>query len=314
MPAPSQVHINRALTDFSRRIGPGQFIRNKIFPQIPVDKESDNYFIYDTAHLRIGNDGPRAHTEPALRFDWAPSNTPYLVGFYNRFSLVTDREVANADVPLAPKQDATLGLMDLLRVGHEKRAADIAFSTTYVTQNTTLAGNDQWSDATNGESHPIDDLETAMQTVQEAIRVPDDMLSVSMGVAVWRKVRHHPDVVDRYKYTAGGGVTKAQFADLVGIKPENLNIGMSGYESADEGQTSSLANIWGKHCLVHYTNPNPGPRSISFGANFRLRKGEVQVSEWRENNPPGDNVLVEINGSQHVISTAAGYLIVNAVA
>lgn len=310
-PAVSQ---NVALTNFSLRYAPGQFIGDLALPIIPVSKVNGNaYYIYGKENLRDENDGPLGQKSPAGERDFNVTSTTVDLHRYALKDMVTREEQDEADAALDPKEDTVAGLMDDILISKERRAAALLFNTSNLTQNDTLSGTGQFSDYTSGVSDPIGVIETAKDTVVDSARVSDDMLKVIMGIDVWRKVRHHPDVVERYKYTAGGGVTKQQFADLIGVNVENLLIGVAGYDSADEGQTASMANIWGKHLVVEYVPSNPGLRSRTLAATFQ-KTSHVEVSEWPNNDPAGDNVRVESYYNHAIIDATLGYMVENAVA
>ncbi len=311
MPLPNDVHVDTALTAFSKRYSPGGMIADRVFPPIPVKKESDEYFIYDQANLRPENDGPRSAKDPAAVVEYDVSTGTYQIKFYSLKDLVTDREKNNADSPLTPGEDAAAGLMDRMLIGKEQRAAAMAFSSTYMTSGVTLSGTDQWSD--DSGSDPLGDIETAKASVHTASRKPDEELTILLGMSVWRVLRYHGSVTEAFKYTSGGGVTMPQLAQLLGIKPANLIIGVSGYNSADEGQSDSLADIWGKHCLVGYINPAPRPRSITLGGTWVI-KGGILVTAWRNNDPAGEWKKVEMNYHQNVICADCGYLITDVIA
>lgn len=312
MPLSSQVHKNTSLTNFSLRYTPGTFIADRVLPLVPVMKLSDDYFIYGKDNLRIDSAGPLGTRTPARQADWSVSTATYTLRRYSLFDLITDEEVDNADPAIDSKEDAVMNLMDKIYLEREQKAAAAVFSTTNLTNNTTLSGTDQWSDYNN--SDPISDLEIGLGSVEDNVRKDTMELSLVMGRAVWRKVRHHPSIVSRFQYTSGGGVTRAQFAELLDINPNNLMIGSSGYNSANEGQVASMADVWGKHVVAAYINPNPTLRSITLGSTF-VKSGEaVQVYEWRNSNPEGDNVRPETYYDQKIVAADAGYMIENAVA
>ena len=310
----STVSQNLALTNFSQRYMPGQFIADRALPVIPVTKVNGNaYYTYGKENLRDENDGPLGQRTPAGERDFTVSSTTIDLNRYSLKDLVTQEEIDEADPVLDPKEDSVMGLMDNILISKERRAASLLFSTTNLSNNTTLSGTSQWSDYASGVSDPIGDIETAKDSVVDYARVSDDMLKVIMGVDVWREVRHHPDVVERYKYTSGGGVTRAQFAELIGVNPDNLLIGVSGYDSANEGASLSMANIWGKHLVVEYVPDNPTPRTQTLAATFQ-KTDNVDVFEWESQDPQGTWVRVETYYNHAVIDANFGYMIENAVA
>ena len=315
MPLPSEVHVNAALTNFSVRYTPGRFIADKLAPRVPVTKLSDSYFVYGTENMiEEPSSGPLGPKSPAPERGHTYSTATYSLDRYSLKDLVTDEAQNNADPALNPKQNTVQALLDNMMVRRERQLAAILFSGTYMTTNTTLSGTSQWSDTTSGVSDPLGVIETAKESVSAAQSVEDEEMTIAMGAAVWRKVRHHPAVVARFQYTSGGGVTRAQFAELCGIRADNFVVGMSNYQSSNEGQsTVTKARIWGNHCLVGFINPSVGLETRTLCSTFQKSEG-LRVVEWRNNDPEGDWVRPEWYYDHKVVDASAGYLVINAVA
>jgi len=308
MPLTTDVRVDRAMTQFSLRYGNPGYIADRVFPvQRSVmwdSKDAGKYFVYDKANMRVERDGPLGTRSPAPEVDYDVSSTSFTLNRYALKEMVTQEEIDNADEPLDPEEDATAFLTDKLLIGREYRAASVAFSATYVTSGTTLSGTNQWSDET---SNPLSALEVAKASLAA------EPNAIIMGQQVWQYLRHHPDIVDRFKYTSGGGVTMAQFADLLGIAPEMVMVGGARRNTADEGQTASLSYIWGKHACLAYIDPAPRPRTMT--AFVTLQRGESRtVSEWPSNDPEGTWKKVQDRYLHKVVATDLAYLFTNAVA
>jgi len=315
MPAPQNVALNFPLTTFAVGYRPGQFIADQVLPAIPVNDKAGTYYVFGKDNLNNEMDGPRAPKDPAVEVDYSLSSATYDIERYDFAELLPDSEKRNFAMGEDAAEEAVVqNIMDRLLLAKEARAAALLFSTSNITNNTTLSGTDQWSDYNN--SDPLSNIETGLGTTEDATAKPTNELSVTMGNAVWRKLKHHPNIVARYQYTSGGGVTLAQFAELIGIKPENLHIGMAKYNTADEGQTAVLGNVWGKGFLVHYTEPVPrGLRTLTLGATITFAgENGTSVRSWRSNNPAGDWHAAEMNYVQKVVAADAGYYIDAAVA
>lgn len=311
MPLQSEVHVDQAMTEFSLRYANPlvAYMAEQVFPMLPVKKESDKWFKYDKSNLRSEDDGPRGMKEPAREATYTVSTDSYTLGVYNLVDLVPDRLRDNADQPLDPDQDAVANLTDKLLVGKEIRGAAKAFSTTNVTQNTTLSGGDQWSDYIN--SDPLDDIETGIQTVVAATGAYPN--AIQMGAQVWSKLKFHPALIERVKYVSASGLSVAQVASIIEIPPQNFHVGAAVKNTANEGQSDSLSFVWGKGVLLYVKNPNPSPRSGGFGACIKQRAGQ-EVFTWRNNNPKGDWYMVEMKYVLEILDDTFGYYIAAAVA
>jgi hypothetical protein len=203
--------------------------------------------------------------------------------------------------------DTTEVLTDALIRAREKRVADIAFSSGSITTGSTLTGSDQWSDFAG--SDPLGDIETAMITVKGASgRVPN---VVVVGEQVMSKLRNHPDLLERIKYTQKGVVTADLLASLLPGNPKVL-VGDLMYDSSTEGDSESLGYIWGKHALVAYVESSPGIKKMSLG--YQFYSEDRTASKWREDKIRADRIEVSEVSDEKLVSASCGYLFTNAVA
>jgi len=211
------------------------------------------------------------------------------------------------DNPLDLDVDTTENITDALIRDREKRVADMLFSTSYVTNYTTLTGSDQWSDYAG--SDPIGDIETGMQSVREACgRTPN---TIVMGRQVMSELRNHPDLLERIKYTQKGVVTADLLSSLIEGNPRVV-VGDLMYDSSQEGGDESLGYIWGKKVLIAYIEQSPSLRSMSLAYQF-YSKDRI-TKQWREDKIDADRVQVQEVSDEKLVSADCGYLIEDAVA
>lgn len=305
MPVIQDVHQDAVLTGVSIAYTQPGFIADLVFPRVPVKKESDKYYIYGTELFQTPS-AKRAPKTAYKRINWTVSTDTYTCEEYGLEEAIDDREMANADDPLNLEIDTTELLTSQIMLARERRVAALAFSSTYMTVYTTLSGTSQWSDYVN--SDPIGDVRTGMSTVQGTIgRDPNTMI---ISRAVFDKLQDHPAITERVKYTQLGILTVELLARLFGV--ERVLVGMSIYDSANEGQTDSLAQVWGKHCLLAYIEPRPGLKKMSVGYSMVAR--EKQVEKYRDDTIKSEIIRVSELVDEKVVSASAAYLIVNAVA
>ena len=297
------------MTEFSLSYGNPMtaFMAEEIFPPIPVVKESDKYFKFDKQNFRAENDGPRGVRESSREASYGITTGSYTLGVYNLHDVVPDRIRANADQPLDPDRRCVGNITDKLLVGKEIRAAAAAFSTTNITQYVTLTGADQWSDFIN--SDPLDDIETGIQTVITATGTKPN--HIHMGRQVWSKLKFHPQLIERFKYTTANGLTPQQVASIIDIP--TVTIGEATKNTANEGQSNSLAAIWGKGVLIQVRNTSPAPETGGMGFTIR-RRADREVRTWRQNNPQADIYQVETAYAFEIVDDTFAYYIDAAVA
>lgn len=305
MPVIQDIHVDAVLSGVSVAYSQPGFIADAVFPRVKVKKESDKYYKYGYEKFATP-ETKRAPKTAYKRIDWTPSTDTYQCEEYGLEEPIDDRERDNADDPLSLDVDTTELLTEQIMLARERRVAAIVFSGTYMTTNVTLSGTDQWSDYTN--SDPVANITTARATINAAIgRDPNTMV---ISREVFDKLKDHPQVTERVKYTQLGIVTVQLLAALFEVP--TILIGESLYNTAKEGQTASLSRIWGKHCLLAYIEPRPGIKKMSLGYSFASRVR--QTEKYRENKIKSDIIRVSEVIDEKLVAAAAGYLIINAVA
>src|SRR5271166_4957650 len=124
MPQPtrSDVHVNRPLTNVSiAYIQRAQdFVADKVFPYVPVMKQSDRYFVYTKDWwFRAGAEKRAPGTESAGG-GFNINNTPsYFCDVWAWHDDVDDQTRGNADEPLDMDRDATLFVTQVLLLRRE---------------------------------------------------------------------------------------------------------------------------------------------------------------------------------------------------
>jgi len=193
----------------------------------------------------------------------------------------------------------------------EKQAADIARTAgSYASSNkVTKTSTAQWSDLTSGVSDPIADVETAKDAVRAAIgRRPN---TVVMGAAVMTKLRQHPKVIDRIKYTGRDVVTEELLASLFGV--QRVVVGDAIYAN-DAGTT--FTDVWGKDVVVAYTEMGSvaDMGAPSYGYTYTLDGYPLAEEPYYDRNTKSWVYPVTRAEAPVLASASAGYLITNAVA
>ena len=298
-PTEKDVHVDAVLSGVSIRYANEEMIADQVMPVVPVKKESDKYYIYTRAWKLPQSQ--RAAGAEANEVEWNVSTDTYQCEEYALKDLIPDRVRDNADNPLDMDVDTTENLNELIQLGREKRVADIAFASgTYGSQTSALAGANRWDDYAG--SDPIGDVETAKATVHAASgKSPNVMV---MGYQVFLKLKHHPDILERIKYTQRGQVTADLLAALFEV--ERLIIGKALYDTTQEGVAESLSYIWGKSVALLYSQPSPGLKKVSFGYQFQSRG--FRTKKWRVEGRDGDFIETGEIRDEKVVAASCGYL------
>lgn len=304
--------VDPMLTNVAKGYTNARMIASAVLPTIPVKNQAGKHYIYDRGRFRV-NDTERGagsnSNEVTLNLT---TGNPYHCNDHALRQFVTDEDRDNAVSPMNPYVDATENVVDMLMIDREKAVADLVTNVSNLTQNTTLSGTDQWSDAAN--SDPIDDLETGMQTVHSAIGVNPNTLI--LGKQVWDKLKHHPDFLERIKYSQKGIVGTDLLADLIGV--EKVLVGEAFYTSSDEGQTETTSYVWGKDAVLAYIAPRVAPKMITLGLNYLWNGKTMKVERMRgtdEEDRKGAYVRAgDWYYDDNIVAADAGYLLKSVVA
>lgn len=309
MPAVRDVYVDPLLTNVSVKYKNPEnaFIAEMIAPTIPVDKETGYYFVYDKSNLKRHN-AQRTGLSRAKRVDYAMSKTAYGPLPELSLEIPIEYDVLNQyDNPLEPRTDATEMVTESLMIGKEADLATDMADTAIVTQNTTLSGTSQWSDFAN--SDPFTDIQTGIDTVKTNSLIPPNTLV--LGYQVFSKLKNHPDLLERVKYSERGVLTEDILASLFNVS--RVIVASAGYNTAADGQTDSLSFIWGKHAWLMYISPTPGIRQVSAFYHLTLRNGRY-IDRWDEPQVKAEFVRANDRYQRKLIAAETIYLIKNAVA
>ena len=303
-PTHQQVHIDRALTNISIAYTAQGVIGQGVFPGVPVNNISDKYFVYDKADWLRREVAVRAPGGRAVRGGYRISTGTYTAIERAIAQGVPDETRDNADAPLQPLRDATMWVTDQLMLEVESNVAADVFGTGWASSATP---SPTWD---NDSSEPLDDVQTANNTIVTAIgREPNTGV---LGRGLWRHLLNHPDIVDRIKYSAGPNspatVTLKAVAALFGL--DKLLVGAAVENTTEEGTTASMSFIWGNHMFVGFVAASPSLLTPSAGYVFTYQ--QRQISRFREEQERQDVVEGRMSWDVKLTATDAGYLIKSA--
>ena len=275
------------------------FFADRFFPVVPVEKKTGYYFVWDQANLRAEEDLRTGRAESRIVDDEA-TKTAY--GPLKEHSLKTFIEqdlIEQSDITnLEAKRTERLRARMLLN--KEVALATLLSDTAVVTQSATISGTSQWSDYAN--SDPFGLLETMIEEVRTGSMQKANR--IAMGKAVWTKLKYHPDTIELLKSQGGGRFTPQLLADWLEV--DEVIVLDSQKNTADEGQTASMSDIWGKHVWAYYVNPSPNPNveEVSAGYHLSLTDG-VEVRTWNEEDPEGEWVKAKDYFEAKLVSAGA---------
>lgn len=304
--------VDPVLTNVAIGYSNAQMIASQIFPEIPVAKQSAKHFVYGKDRFRL-NENKRGTGAQSNEVTLSlTTGNPYFCEDHALKMFVADEDVENAETPTTPFQDAAEFLMDQHLVNFEKEVADLITATANLTSNTTLSGTDQWSDYSN--SNPFQDIETGKATIFGTIGVNPNTAIISKSV--WDKIKHHPEFLERVKYSQKGQITTDLFASLIEV--DRVLIGGAYYNSAKEGQTDATSQVWGKDVVLAYVAPRVAPKIMTLGVNYKWTAKQLQAKRMRGTaEDDREGTYVRVGGwyyDVNIVAPGAGYLVKAAVA
>jgi hypothetical protein len=274
MPTPgfAASHIDAVLTNISIAYmqDSANFIANKVFPVVPVDKASAIYYKYNQEDWLRDEAAVRADATESVGSGYTLGQDTYNCPVQAIHKDVGDQVVRNATSPLAPMRDATQFVASRLLLRQE-----VDFATQYF--KTGVWGND-WTGIPNGtvtgnefvhfddyvNSTPIEVIDAAKEDVSSVTGF--DINTMVIGKQVFNKLKNHPEIVDRIKYTSSNVVTAELLARYFGV--DQVLVARSIVNKAKEGQTKNIAYNYGKGILLVHAAPNPGLLTPSAGYTF----------------------------------------------
>lgn len=315
-PSQSQVHVNRPLTNISVAFmqNPNNFVWDKVFPMIPVDKKSDVYFTYPLAQWYADDAQKRRAGTESAGSGYPMSTDSYSCEKYSFHKDIDDDTRNNADAPIDLDRDATEFVTQTLMQRQENQWVT-DFFTTSVWGTDKTGGTDftLWSDFTG--SDPVDDIDAGKETILKNTGFEANTLV--LGYRVYRKLMRHPDFRDQIKYTSPDNVNAALLAKILDIP--RVVIAKSVKRTSHEGETNAFDFIHGKHALLLHVAPKPGILTPSAGYSFAWRGisggmgANIAMKRFRIERLEVDRVEGSTAFANKVVSTALGYFFSGAV-
>jgi hypothetical protein len=321
-PTAGDVHVNTPLTNISIAFmqNATNFVADRIFPNVPVSKQSDRYYTYDRGFFNRNEMQKRAPGTETKGIGYAVDNTPtYFADVWGIHHDIPDQVRANADTVISPDRDASN------LVAHQALIRkEVSFAANYFTTGlwtTTMTGVNsaptgsqvlRWNDA---NSTPIEDIATGKRVVAESTGYEPNKLV--LGRAVYDVLKNHPDIVDRIKHSGGVGndnPAKVNIRTMAALFEVEEILVMNGIQNtAAEGVTNAHSFIGGKHALLCYSAPSPGLMVPTAGYTFSwtgllgASDNGARVLRFRMPQLGSDRVEMEMAFEQKLIAADLGY-------
>ena len=285
MPQPTRgmTHIDRALTNISVAYiqDSSNFVAAQVFPSVPVQKQSDRYFVYLKEDWFRDEAKERAPATESAGGKYEIDNTPtYFCRKYAFHRDVTDDDRANQDDPLNIDIDSTQFITQKMLLRREvvwaaryftpggapgSRTSDWGSTVSGVASGATAGQFNQW-DA--DDSTPIEDISAGKMLMASVTGYKPNVLV--LGANVYESLRNHDDILGRIVFTQRGYVTTDILAQLFDV--EKIVVGWAVRNIANkvpgDPTNEDTSFLLGNHALLAYAAPRPSLKMPSAGYVF----------------------------------------------
>jgi hypothetical protein len=332
MPNPTQsdLHVNAPLTNVSIAYmqDNAQFIADKIFPRVPVQKQSDLFWKYSKSDWRRTDVQKRAPGTESAGSGWKVDTGNYYAQVYAVHKDIDDQVRANADSNWSLDRDSTKFVTNQLLLRRDLDWNNTFFKTgVWGTDLTGVAsgptGNQflQWSDAASDPIVQFANLQT--QFVLQSGRKANTLV---LGADAITQLKNHPDIIDRIKYTQRGVVTTDLLASLFDV--DKILVSYASYTNVAEMATASeqdaaasyqfMSNS--KGALLCYTPDAPSLQTPAAGYIFTWNgyaagnSFGIRMKNFRMEHIESDRIEGEMTYDMKVVAADMGIFLASAVA
>lgn len=325
-PTPSDVHVDRPLTNISVAWIQDQarYIASRVFPVVPVVKQSDLYYVFDRPDWLRATAEKRAPATESAGGGFRLSTQSYFADVWAFHKDVADQLRANADNPLNPDRSATQFTTQACMTRRELEWASSYF-VTGVWTNEQLgvdagpAGTQflRWNVA---NSTPISDIRAAIIGISRTTGFRPNVLV--LGAEVWLILQDHPDFVDRVnrgQTPVNPALVNLNILAAV-LEIDEVMVGDAVVNTGPELGTEATGFVLGKNALLAHRAPSPSIETPSAGYTFAwtglFGAGSAgnRVSRFRMEKLQADRVECEMAWDLNLVAAELGHFFLTAVA
>jgi hypothetical protein len=318
MPNPTQadLHINAPLTNVSvaYMMKSDMFMSTKVFPRVPVQKQSDLYWKYSKSDWRRTDVQKRAPGTESAGIGWKVDTGQYFAHVYAVHKDVDDQVRSNADSYWQLDKDSTLFVTNQLML---KRDIDwnAAFFTTGIwgTEQTGASQFDPWDDVASDPIVQFANLQTDF--IKNAGMKANVLV---LGASAITALKNHPDIIDRIKYTQRGVVSEDLLASLLDV--ERILVSYASKTDVleqDDARTQDAAATYGfisdpNSALLCYSPNAPSLMTPAAGYTFTWNgyvggnQYGIRMKNFRMEHIASDRIEGEMTYDMRVISPDMG--------
>jgi hypothetical protein len=297
------------------------FIADKVFPVVPVDKQSDKYFSYDKNDWLRDEARLRTDGTESVGSGYNISTESYYADVFAIHKDIGDQTRANADAPINVDREAAEFVTHRLLTRREIQwSADFmsagVWGTTVVGVPGAPGGGQfrQWNDYIN--SDPIEDVEAGKAAILGVTGLEANTLV--LGYDAFRQLKNHPDLVDRIKYTSAQTITEDMIARMFDV--DKVYVSKAIKATNAEGAAGAYSFTTGKTAMLCHVAPAPGLLTPSAGYTFQWTGvsgglgATIGTSSFRLESLRATRIEAELAFDNKVVGTDLGYFFNTCVA
>jgi len=331
-PSRGDVHINAPLTNISIAFAQNHanFVAARVFPNIPVAKQSDAFFTYDRGAFNRDEMEERTPGTESAGGSYTIGDDTYFAKERAYHRDVPDSVRANADGPIKLDKEATLFVTLKGLIKREVTWVASFFPTTHAPGDTWTFSVDGAAtktadasfDATSGSNNnkvfwnaaastPVEDIRLLKRIVLESTGFMPNVLT--LGRPVFDILVDHPDIIGRLNRGQTSGAAKANKNSLAELFEVDEILVMDAIKNtAKKGQTAVHSFIGGKNALLSYRPPSAGLMTPSAGYTFswtgRFGAGEdgMRIKRFRREALEADRIEIGMAYDQKLIAADLG--------
>lgn len=329
-PTAADLHINVPLTNVSVAYmqSADSYIADKVFPRLPVDKQSNLFTKYSKSDWRRSDVQRRAPSTESAGTGWNTTADQYFAHVYAVHKDIDDQTRANADSVWNLDRDSTEFITNQHLLKRDIDWTNSYFkSGVWATEKTGVASAPstnqflQWDQAS---SDPIGDVAQWIIDFRQLTGFAPNVCV--MGPYVMKALKQHPDILDRIKYTQKGIVTEDLIATLFDVDELFVSYATkaTGPQIPDAALQDAAASYSfvgdAKGLLFAYAPSSPSLLTPSAGYTFTWKgymggnSMGVKVSKFRMQHIKSDRVEAEQSYDMKVVCADMGLWVGAAVA
>lgn len=320
MPAPSsslstqRPDLSGSFMEFDLAMNAQGYIATQVLPVMEVAKASGNFGRIPVEQLLQQPDTARAPGTGYARGKWKFTPDTYLTKEHGWEEPVDDNEAQMYADYFDAEQVSAMRAYSIILGNLERRVAAAVFNTsTWTGASLTTAVSTPWS--TKASATPMADVAAAIDKVYTNSGLWPN--TVIMSRQLFREARECAEIIDRLKYN---GLTDVKPANMTAqilaqvFDVERVLVAGSTKNSANEGQTASLASNWdATMCMVCRTVTMNDIREPGLGRVFHWSEDGSQIGgtaeTYRDETVRGNVVRVRHQTAEKILLTEAGHLL-----